>query len=466
MLARRNPAATAAMGALGRVATGIAGYAAGRAARKITDNLVDGAVGLASNLVKSVGSSKSARRRQRKRGRVPTLGSNLAPGLGTMKAGGMGVALAMPNIQSRFSMSSNVSRNAEIGSNQGIRVTGSDLFSDVVACSGTDAIHPFYSGASYYTSINVKPSIISNRLLQFEDMFQFYAIRELQLHYLPSVGTETGGSFAFALENEVNATLSPVTQQTIMQYPSCCITQIWQPATARYVHTGSKVWSPYTGASTPAFDIFQLEMIGCFNATLSAATYGNLFVEYVIDFYLAAPIDSAETIVRHYKRLGLSSQEKVLHRLMDYMSLRAGVEDSSKSKVTQVASSPPVPELTEKKDSKDEEKPNATLISTLTRWGWNGSRKNEVPLTLPFQDAGSELNGTFFGGSNNPGFGFPGYFLSGVNGTGFQALNTFDKLTDEEKFVIVENRRKLLDSASSSSSSHSPIGRPGASTPN
>jgi len=180
------------------------------------------------------------------------------------------------------------------GMHDNCRVIGSDLFTIFAAANGTT--NAGLTGGVYETDLT--PGVISPRLLNFQEMYQYYAIRELRVCYTNDVPSTTAGSIAVGIQQcSASSTASATwTQQQVLELTPSYKTAVWEPESCVYRHTGTKLWTGTTNASTPLEDSKQIQLVAALNAVLTAATFGSFWLEYIIDFYKPTPIQISPSL--------------------------------------------------------------------------------------------------------------------------------------------------------------------------
>lgn len=225
----------------------------------------------------------------------------------TGKSGGGGssnsavgpMSFASVSAQSKFGFGGQPQKMTDISgpgsSTVGIRIVGSDIFTYNINVPNTNATYNRMngSGAGYCA---VSPGNVSPRLLQMEELFQFYAFRKLIFRYRPAIyqGITTWGSdytalgFMQSYDGQMPAgNDSKGFQKTKEMVPSVSFTN-WCPAQLVYNFTGTRVWECDKGTETESENLYQgmLVSFGTSAATASGVvTLGYLEVDYVIDFY-------------------------------------------------------------------------------------------------------------------------------------------------------------------------------------
>jgi len=396
------------MSGLTRAAAAAGGYVAGRATLRAANAAADAVVDAAHKLV-----GRAANYRRSQSAKSGVAGQNSRRSNNSNREGSVGTAVdGTPKIKVGFRIGSNPQRNVERGGYQGIRVTGSDMMTYTIGCDGTNKNKPIFDGTATFTNnLLMRPSVISTRLQQFEDMYQFYAIRKLRVWYIPVVGTSTGGSIALCCEDEVSSNAPANTQQKVLQFPANFITEMWRPSSLVYTHTGTKVFAPYS-ANTNTFEQYQCELQGCFNAALANATYGSLYVEYVIDFYLNSFVNSGETLL--VKAMTLPHTEQVQFLTMLFDRLRCSSDDRESECKTEAKREQPFPAPS---DNAHHE-PSAARVDSgvvVERMGTDGS--NGTARNYVHPSPASDI--VFVGANGSAANGYPNTFIADpCNGTG------------------------------------------------
>lgn len=197
------------------------------------------------------------------------------------------VGMVLP--RARFSMTGKAQRLADYDADASLRLCGTDLYSDPIVAGSSDSKAGFGSTATYYAFLT--PSTISSRITNVEGIFQYYAIRRLRVHYIPTVGTSTAVSLALAVvqDFEMEVAFSTPTQQQILEFNPSVLTPSWQVASVEYKHTGTKLWECYSGLDTSLPDKYQALLACTLLGAEASTTYGQLWLEYEIDFYQPSP---------------------------------------------------------------------------------------------------------------------------------------------------------------------------------
>jgi hypothetical protein len=197
---------------------------------------------------------------------------------------------------------------ADQDSDASIRLTGTDLFSSPIKAGSSTAAAGFGGTGSYWAYIS--PSLISSRVAAMEEMFQWWIIRSLKVHYVPTIGTGTAASLSlgYATDGEMPSALASPTQQQVLELNPSLLTPVWALATLEVKATGTKLYESY--ASGEQVDTkFQGVLAATLLGSSTSVVYGQLWLEYVIDFYQPVPllssVDRAARAERVSKRTAL-----------------------------------------------------------------------------------------------------------------------------------------------------------------
>jgi len=214
-------------------------------------------------------------------------------------------------------MSSDAQQLADQDPTGALRITGCDLFGVPVTASLSGSQFGLFAASAlggFWAAIT--PSTISTRVQAIEEMFQWYAIRKLQITYIPAVGSSTGGTAAFGYSTDWDlqtAIPTPTLQQALELNPAM-MTPIWQQQSMLMSHTGTRLFETYL-SSEPGENRVQGILTGTGLGLTNTTNYGNLQFEYVIDFYQPSPLLSS--VDRERRRLRhsaiLPSLKSLLH---------------------------------------------------------------------------------------------------------------------------------------------------------
>jgi len=171
-----------------------------------------------------------------------------------------------------------------------LRVVGRDLFYAPIETSGGSAAG--FDGAYY---ANVTPMEISDRLENVEKIFQWYAIRHLRVYYAPATGSTSTVQIALGFLSNYNVVfdVTAPSQTQVLEMEPAALFPAWQPACIDLMHRGTKLFSCEAvkeGVSNYIDYIQGALVCTLLNAAESATVYGQLWVEYTVDFYQPTPI--------------------------------------------------------------------------------------------------------------------------------------------------------------------------------
>jgi hypothetical protein len=327
LIVRPQNAASAARLATNALA-GAAGMIAGglyrKAQNKITDVVLNKANNLKNQLISSgtqmvTATAHTRRRRNRKSSAevVPMSVQDTPP-----------TALFSGAPKMTFGLSGRAQKNVEVGDN-GVRITGGDVFSYSIASDGADGSLVFKPSAGAHVNVvYLDPTAVSARLNFFAQMYTYYAFRRLRFYYMPVVGTSTGGAISLAITSDLYSNQASNSLSKVLQNEHSTITEVWRPAILEIRHTGTKVFSPFTSNFPVVGERYQFEISGAFSSTLAAATYGVLFVEYEIDFY--SPVFAHNGLALRTKATSVISPGPINESKIDSQPSDEKKEDSGK----------------------------------------------------------------------------------------------------------------------------------------
>jgi len=219
-------------------------------------------------------------------------------------------------------MDTDVSSASDWTAQVGVRVTGQDIVSGYVGFdSSVDATH---YGVCFDLGItgtdtaimNLSPRNISPRLAQYEEMYFFYAFREIIFQYIPTVtagqtvneGLTNIGSAALTMavsnNNDSISNISDTTvgfQQMVAEIVPSVTGLAWEPMALTYRFGGKRVFETSTLGVTEADEILQGGLVmGCsMSNTLAGGgfQFGIMRVTYVIDFYQPSYVQTNPTLL-------------------------------------------------------------------------------------------------------------------------------------------------------------------------
>jgi len=210
---------------------------------------------------------------------------------------------------------------ADYDNTRSLKMRGNGLFAfDVINRSTQTAAWGFSAvpggAARFWVAIN--PIVIDLRLQDIALTFNFYAIRNLRMTYIPQVGSQTQGSIALGMStNALDTALLPQpSQQQALEFNHSVLFPVWQTTTMDYTHRGTKTWRVDENFGT----LEQSYQIACCavqsSPVASALTYGKFYVEYEVDFYEPVPTGANPNLV--LKSFDAANPDR-LHRDEDHI---------------------------------------------------------------------------------------------------------------------------------------------------
>jgi hypothetical protein len=211
--------------------------------------------------------------------------------------------------RSYFSTSSSAQKMVQQDSKNSIRVHGCALYGSGVNLYTTNTTSVSEHGGFGTSSLPdrgyalIAPTEIDPRLAAVSQTYQFYAFRKLVLKYIPFVGTSTTGGLYMAIAKDTeqaeanfaligSATPSAGTPQEILEYDPSLMTAVWQPAELTFQHNGTELWETYPNGEEPIDKRLQAAIVLIVESSLAvstAVTFGHLWLEYEVDFYIPGP---------------------------------------------------------------------------------------------------------------------------------------------------------------------------------
>jgi hypothetical protein len=220
--------------------------------------------------------------------------------------------------RSTFNFNGRAQKLADYDSDSSIRLSGTDLFSYPIQAGSSDAKAGFGGTASYW--IVLSPTTISSRVQAIEKMFQWWIIRSLRVHYVPTIGTGTAVSLAmgFTTDAELSASFTTPTQQQVLELNPAVLTPVWALSTMEIKATGTKLFESYASGSEASDVHYQGLLVATLLGGTASVTYGQLWLEYVIDFYQPCPLLGSVDLLHRSRMLATppeSREEKKTRRL-------------------------------------------------------------------------------------------------------------------------------------------------------
>jgi hypothetical protein len=198
-----------------------------------------------------------------------------------------------------------------------VRVEFCDIYSHLLTNAAVGNDVPGFNGEFYEA---ITPSSVSSRLIQYEEMYQWYAFRDLTISVSPEMGTQNNGLLTLAIVQTPNGAVeipSPTTQE-IAEYRPRLQTQVFRPRAMRYLYNGMKLWET---SGTDLALTTQALFAAAFDNIATGATIANqISICGTIDFYKDAPPSSVNPsiILRNRMRsMNLERKVKYITRFKD-----------------------------------------------------------------------------------------------------------------------------------------------------
>jgi len=143
---------------------------------------------------------------------------------------------------------------------------------------------------------------IDPRAFAIATTFQYYAVRELRLTYMPQVGTSSTAAMsmlclAISQDAEEHLDVPEPTQTQLLEQNVAMACPTWQTFTLEYKHTGVKLWRVNPEAEGSLDETVQCLLGGVLSVrdpgTEQGPKLGSLFCEAVMDLYEPQPIEGA-----------------------------------------------------------------------------------------------------------------------------------------------------------------------------
>jgi hypothetical protein len=222
------------------------------------------------------------------------------------------------------------------GMGDNVRFIGCDLFTLPIVAGSSATTAGFGGVGKFYTPC--APGDISPRLLQFEELYQYYAIRKIQFLATPEVGTNTNVSATLALiqDEAIAAGITAPTNQQLLEITPAMKWSVGFNAQLTYEHKGTRLWVTSTEGSEVAQNNYQLDLACVLSGTPVASTlYATLWVEYIIDFYKPCMILGSPSLQRKMLHRQRRSEKHIILRQAKFreqqlLTSRLDAEDDEK----------------------------------------------------------------------------------------------------------------------------------------
>jgi hypothetical protein len=211
--------------------------------------------------------------------------------------------------KSYFRSSGNVQKLASQDARSGVRVEGCALFGSSINVLSTSSLtsNGGFSGAGTANLgfAFITPAATDPRLASIAQTFQWNAIRKMVVRWIPSTATTTSGTIFLGIAKDAYeasiaynaigaATPSAGTPQGVLDYDPSVMSTIWQSAMMDFSHTGTQLWETFGNDAEPVVERIQAAFVAIVSSAVASGVntgFGNLWVEYVWDFYVpGAPL--------------------------------------------------------------------------------------------------------------------------------------------------------------------------------
>jgi hypothetical protein len=208
------------------------------------------------------------------------------------------IGASMP--RSFFGFAGRAQALADQDADSSLRIRGRDLYFQPIQSGSVTAAAGFGGTATYYATVS--PRNLSLRLENIEEVFSFYVIRACRVFYAPATGSTSTVQVALGYTPSpytVSGAIPSPTQTQVLELPSAALFPAWQPAVLEFKMAGTKVYLTSTaGAGTIPPDIVQGFLACTLLNAVATTVYGQLWLEYVVDFYSPSPV-LIDPIVEH-----------------------------------------------------------------------------------------------------------------------------------------------------------------------
>jgi hypothetical protein len=257
---------------------------------------------------------------------------------------------------------------ADMDPERSLRVYGRDLF-DLPIKSGSATAAAGFGGTATYWAY-VAPLEVSARLANLEEIFLRYAIRHLKFFYAPASASTSTAQIALGYSTDVSeiiASISTPSQTQVLEMEAAALFSAWQVNVLEFKHTGTQTYHTSIASGTDADIEYQGALACTVLNGVASTTYGQLWVEYCIDFYKPCPILSNPTFLAE-AGVAKIPRDRLLTSRHSYPK---GV-------------SPPRPES---KDEKTVEEDEPVVLSSApappVTMGWFGASPAPTPMAVP-----------------------------------------------------------------------------------
>jgi uncharacterized protein YqkB len=129
-----------------------------------------------------------------------------------------------------------------------------------------------------------------------ETLFDFYAIRELEINLVSAVSTSGTGNLAIAVTSgpieDDTFKAGGLSQQQILEHQCSCAGSTGVPMALLYKYHGTKLFVTTSRGSPAIADYIQAYFFASAISIAASTTYGTLVVKGVVDFYCNTEINT------------------------------------------------------------------------------------------------------------------------------------------------------------------------------
>jgi hypothetical protein len=230
-------------------------------------------------------------------GRKTSRGVAQLPGKAITNPAALGFIL--PRASLARSGKAQVMTDQDSGSSE--RIVGCDLLNTaiqstvstgVLAYSNPDSV---FGTAAKFNWYPLTPSTISNRLAAIEEMYQWYAIRDLKVRYIPNCGSTSAGSVALGITTDVEiyGEINAPSQQQVLEFNPALLAPVWGASMMEMKFRGTKLFECFNTSNTELNLGIQAALVMSGVGPVVATVTGQVWLDYVIDFYQQVPLLSA-----------------------------------------------------------------------------------------------------------------------------------------------------------------------------
>jgi len=183
-------------------------------------------------------------------------------------------------------------------SNTGIRIAGSDIVAGTIGFSGNTGQYGLAQNLGALAGISsmwttFTPQGVSPRLLQFEEMYTFYAFRSMLVQYIPSIASSAANgtvvcSLAMGQSYDVSTDITDGKYglQNVAQVNPSMTFSAWEPASMQFNFTGEKLWETIDTGDQDDYVQYVMLAAAATAGGASVVPFGLIRITYEIDFYI------------------------------------------------------------------------------------------------------------------------------------------------------------------------------------